>query len=60
MSEQTYQPSVVGSHYVDGGYCEDTQGALMSVLYPATGEEIARVHEASDALLCSGCDRVLS
>ena len=49
MSEQTYQPRA--SHYVDGGYCEDKQGALMSVLYPATGEEIARVHEATDAVM---------
>ena len=59
MSEQTYQP--LGSHYVDGGYCEDTQGALMSVLYPATGEEIARVHEASDAVIeraVAGAQRV--
>ena len=49
MSKKTYQPQ--SSHYVDGDYCEDKKGAVMSVLYPATGEEIARVHEASDEVM---------
>ncbi len=46
---RSYQPRA--SHYVDGAYCEDKKGEVMSVLYPATGEEIARVHEASDDII---------
>ncbi len=39
------------SHFVDGQYLEDESGAVIEVIYPATGEVIARVHEASDAVI---------
>jgi betaine-aldehyde dehydrogenase len=44
------------SHYIDGAYVEDTAGAVIDVIYPATGEIIARVHEATPALI----DRALA
>lgn len=44
------------SHFVDGAYLEDTSGALIDVIYPATGEVIARVHEATPAII----DRALA
>ncbi|MFC7705269.1 betaine-aldehyde dehydrogenase [Plastorhodobacter daqingensis] len=39
------------SHFVDGSYVEDTAGAPLDVVYPATGEVIARLHEATDAVI---------
>ena len=33
------------SHFVNGAYVEDTAGAVIDVVYPATGEVIARLHE---------------
>ncbi len=39
------------SHFVDGQYLEDTAGDPIDVVYPATGEVIARVHEATDAVI---------
>jgi len=41
----------VASHYVNGRYLEDTAGAEIEVIFPATGEVIARVHEATDAVI---------
>ena len=41
----------VASHFVDGAYVEDTAGAVIDVIYPATGEVIARVHEATPAVI---------
>ncbi|GAB1480792.1 betaine-aldehyde dehydrogenase [Paracoccaceae bacterium] len=38
------------SHFVDGAYLEDTAGAVIEVIYPATGEVIARLHEATPAV----------
>ncbi len=38
------------SHYVDGAWLEDAAGDAIAALYPATGEEIARVHEATEAV----------
>ncbi|NBE06237.1 betaine-aldehyde dehydrogenase [Paragemmobacter ruber] len=35
------------SHFVDGVYVEDKAGAAIEVIYPATGEVIAVVHEAT-------------
>ncbi len=35
------------SHYINGHYVEDEQGAVIDVVYPATGETIARVHSAT-------------
>ncbi|MFN4156292.1 MAG: betaine-aldehyde dehydrogenase [Paracoccaceae bacterium] len=44
------------SHFIDGVYAEDTAGAVIEVIYPATGEIIARLHEATPALI----DRALA
>jgi len=35
------------SHYINGRYVEDDQGAPIEVIYPATGETIARIHAAT-------------
>jgi acyl-CoA reductase-like NAD-dependent aldehyde dehydrogenase len=47
------------SHFVDGAYLEDKAGAPIEVIYPATGEVIAVVHEATpavvEAALASAC-----
>jgi betaine-aldehyde dehydrogenase len=39
------------SHFIDGVYVEDPAGAVIDVAYPATGEVIARVHEATEVLI---------
>ena len=39
------------SHFVNGVYLEDTAGAMIEVTYPATGEVIARLHEATPAVI---------
>ena len=39
------------SHFIDGQYLEDNAGAVIEVTYPYTGEVIARVHEATDAII---------
>ncbi|WP_434619533.1 betaine-aldehyde dehydrogenase [Tabrizicola sp. M-4] len=39
------------SHFVDGAYVEDKAGAPIEVVYPATGEVIAVVHEATPAVV---------
>lgn len=41
----------VASHFVDGSYVEDKAGAPIEVIYPATGEVIAVVHEATPAVV---------
>ncbi len=44
------------SHFIDGAYAEDPAGAVIDVIYPATGEIIARLHEATPTLI----DRALA
>ena len=39
------------SHFIDGQYVEDTAGAVIDVIFPATGEVIAQVHEATPAIV---------
>jgi betaine-aldehyde dehydrogenase len=39
------------SHFVNGDWMEDTAGAPIEVIYPATGEVIARLHEATAAVI---------
>jgi betaine-aldehyde dehydrogenase len=39
------------SHFVDGAYLEDTAGAVIEVIYPATGEVIAKLHEATPSVV---------
>jgi len=35
------------SHYINGRYVDDEQGAALPVIYPATGEVIASLHSAT-------------
>jgi betaine-aldehyde dehydrogenase len=35
------------SHYINGRHVEDDGGAMLDVIYPATGEAIARLHAAT-------------
>jgi betaine-aldehyde dehydrogenase len=35
------------SHYINGSFVEDDQGAELAVIYPATGETIAKLHAAT-------------
>ncbi|MCJ8138863.1 betaine-aldehyde dehydrogenase [Falsirhodobacter halotolerans] len=44
------------SHFIDGAYVEDAAGAPLAVLNPATGDTIARLHEATPAII----DRALA
>jgi len=37
------------SHYIDGAYVEDAEGALLPVIHPATGQEIALLYAATTA-----------
>jgi len=39
------------SHFIDGRPHEDTAGAPIPVIFPATGEQIALVHEATPAVI---------
>ncbi|MCB1406101.1 MAG: betaine-aldehyde dehydrogenase [Rhodobacteraceae bacterium] len=41
----------VASHFIDGAYVEDTTGAPILCTYAATGEDIARLHEATPPLI---------
>ncbi len=45
----TTQPKA--SHFVDGAYLEDKAGAPIKVTYPATGDVIATLHEATPAVI---------
>lgn len=44
-----FQPKA--SHFIDGDYVEDTAGAPIDVIYPATGEVIARLHSATPGII---------
>ncbi|WP_299949346.1 betaine-aldehyde dehydrogenase [uncultured Ruegeria sp.] len=44
-----FQPKA--SHFINGEYVEDTNGAPIDVIYPATGEVIARLHSATPAIV---------
>lgn len=39
------------SHYINGAYVEDTTGTTIDVIYPVTGESVAKVHSASAAII---------
>ena len=47
----SYDPQPTASHFVDGAYLEDSEGAPIPVVYPATGDEIARLHSATDSVI---------
>ncbi|MEM8536301.1 MAG: betaine-aldehyde dehydrogenase [Pseudomonadota bacterium] len=44
------------SHFVNGRYVEDTAGPVINVVYAATGDVIARVHEATPAIIDAALD----
>ncbi|UWR21529.1 betaine-aldehyde dehydrogenase [Sulfitobacter sp. S190] len=44
------------SHFINGAYVEDTAGAKIDVVYPATGEVIATVHAATPAIVDMALD----
>ena len=46
-----YPTQPTASHFINGTYVEDTAGAEIPVIYPATGEQIAVVHEATPAIV---------
>jgi len=46
-----YDTQPTASHFINGRYIEDTNGAAMPVIYPATGEQIATVYEATPAVI---------
>ena len=45
------QTQPTASHFINGAYVEDTAGAAIDVIYPATGEVVARVHSATPAVI---------
>ncbi|MEM6373845.1 MAG: betaine-aldehyde dehydrogenase, partial [Pseudomonadota bacterium] len=45
------QTQPVASHFINGAYVEDTSGAPIDVIYPATGEKIAQVHAATPEIV---------
>ncbi len=49
MSGLKAQPKA--SHYINGQYVEDETGLGLDVIYPATGETIARLHAATPNLI---------
>ncbi len=44
-----FQPHA--SHFINGEYVEDTNGREIEVIYPATGELIAKLHSATPAII---------
>ncbi len=47
----TYDTQPKASHFVAGAYLEDTGGAEIEVIYPASGEVIARLHSATPKVI---------
>src|SRR6056297_1956368 len=47
----TYPTQPKASHFVNGQYIDDETGTPLPVIYPATGEEIARLYEATPDIL---------
>ncbi|MGC9420211.1 MAG: betaine-aldehyde dehydrogenase [Rhodovulum sp.] len=47
----THDARPEASHFVNGAYLEDTAGAPIPMIYPATGEKIATVHAATPAVI---------
>ena len=45
------QTQPTASHFIDGAYHEDTAGEAIPVIYAATGDTIATVHAATDAVV---------
>ena len=45
-----------GSHYVAGEFMDNAVGPILESVYPATGEVIARLHEATQAVVDGAVD----
>lgn len=45
------QTQPTASHFINGQYVEDTNGAPLDVIYPATGAVIARLHSATPQIV---------
>lgn len=45
----SFQPK--GSHFIDGRYVDDPAGEALPVIFPATGETIAHLHQATPAVI---------
>jgi betaine-aldehyde dehydrogenase len=45
-----------GSHYINGQFVDDAVGPILESIYPATGEVIARLHEATEAVINAAVD----
>jgi betaine-aldehyde dehydrogenase len=45
------QTQPTASHFINGAYVEDTAGAQIEVIYPATGAVIAILHAATPAII---------
>ncbi|MCL3880791.1 betaine-aldehyde dehydrogenase [Marivita sp. GX14005] len=52
----THDTQPKASHFVDGAYLEDKDGAAFPVIYPASGERIATVHSATPATIDRALD----
>ena len=44
-------PQPRASHFIDGDWVEDRDGAEIPLIYPATGEQIGMVHAATLAIV---------
>ncbi|WP_282127844.1 betaine-aldehyde dehydrogenase [Roseobacter litoralis] len=56
----SYPTQPTASHFINGQYVEDTDGAPIKVIYPATGEVIATVHSATPAIIDAALDAARS
>lgn len=52
----TADPKPTASHFINGAYIDDATGTPIPVVYAASGEDIARVHAATPAIV----DRALA
>jgi betaine-aldehyde dehydrogenase len=49
--ERAMQLQPTASHFINGAYVEDTSGAPIEIVYPATGKVIGTVHAATPAII---------
>ena len=54
MTDMKAQPTA--SHFINGAYVEDTNGAAIDVVFPATGEVIAKLHAATPEIVSQALD----
>ena len=47
-----------GSHFINGKFLDDASGPVLDSIYPATGEVIAKLHEATQAVVDAAGRRV--